>query len=247
MESISTELVVSKENGHYTNGDIGGVHMGLETIEISRTVAKKSFIPLPIKSISSTDDRASTFLQASDTSDMRLVVDGRPLYVSRVVLSLISPVFKEDFDTQSRQKMLKLAVEYKVVTLQQRCEHFLLDQLQKNPKKLAPDKLILYMHLAETYNLEEVKNLSFDVATRTSSDLLENTEGFWNLPHVVTSSLFVQRLKLFEQAGKKINKKLNEAETHCSLYHKNERWGDMLCNKCMAAVGKVAATEITQL
>lgn len=104
METISTELVVSKENGHFSNGDCGGVCVGIETIEISRTVGKKSFISLPIDNKSSNDDRASTFLQASDTSDMRLVVDGRPLYVSRVVLSLISPVFKEEFDTQSRQK-----------------------------------------------------------------------------------------------------------------------------------------------
>lgn len=34
------------------------------------------------------------FKQSNETSDLRLVVEGRPLYVSRVVLSLVSPVLK---------------------------------------------------------------------------------------------------------------------------------------------------------
>lgn len=34
------------------------------------------------------------FKSSNDTSDLRLLVEGRPLYVSRVVLSLVSPVLK---------------------------------------------------------------------------------------------------------------------------------------------------------
>lgn len=35
-----------------------------------------------------------TFKYSNDTSDLRLLVEGKPLYVSRVILSLVSPVFK---------------------------------------------------------------------------------------------------------------------------------------------------------
>ena len=34
------------------------------------------------------------FQYSNDTSDLRLIVEGKPLYVSRVVLSLVSPVLK---------------------------------------------------------------------------------------------------------------------------------------------------------
>ena len=34
------------------------------------------------------------FKHSNDTSDLRLMVEGKPLYVSRVVLSLVSPVLK---------------------------------------------------------------------------------------------------------------------------------------------------------
>lgn len=45
--------------------------------------------------VSPTGDEAEhPFLYSNDMSDLRLIVEGRPLYVSRVVLSLVSPVFK---------------------------------------------------------------------------------------------------------------------------------------------------------
>lgn len=46
------------------------------------------------------------FARASDTSDMRLIVEGKPLYVSRLVLSIISPVFKDMFEKRARELSL---------------------------------------------------------------------------------------------------------------------------------------------
>lgn len=45
----------------------------------------------------------NAFSRATDTSDMRLIVDGKPLYVSRLVLSIISPVFKDIFEKRARE------------------------------------------------------------------------------------------------------------------------------------------------
>ena len=42
------------------------------------------------------------FLQANDTSDLRIMVDGKSLYVSRIMLSIISPVLKSLLATRSR-------------------------------------------------------------------------------------------------------------------------------------------------
>lgn len=51
-------------------------------------------------SVSPTTEEADhPFQYSSDTSDLRLIVEGKPLYVSRVVLSLISPVLKRLFGT----------------------------------------------------------------------------------------------------------------------------------------------------
>ncbi|XP_021344118.1 uncharacterized protein LOC110443998, partial [Mizuhopecten yessoensis] len=47
---------------------------------------------------------AASFLQANDTSDLRLVCEGKPLYVSRIVLSIVSPVLKQMFDSRSREQ-----------------------------------------------------------------------------------------------------------------------------------------------
>ncbi|XP_069108176.1 BTB and MATH domain-containing protein 38-like [Argopecten irradians] len=227
---------------------------------------------------------ATSFLQANDTSDLRLVCGGKPLYVSRIVLSIISPVLKQTFDTRSREQsvieiplpgksfedileflccvypdklkpvsennlmiLLDLAIEYKVNSLKLRCEQYLLDELNRNRKCISPDKLVKTIQLADQYGLESVQKQCFEIATRTSSDLLENVQGFWDLSHVHTATIFLQRLKLFELASKKVSKRLTEVEAHCSLYHKNDRWGDSLCNKCLASVGKVAAVEITKL
>lgn len=40
------------------------------------------------------EDSDHPFKYSNDTSDLRLMVEGKPLYVSRVVLSLVSPVMK---------------------------------------------------------------------------------------------------------------------------------------------------------
>lgn len=40
------------------------------------------------------DDVDHPFKHSNETADLRLIVEGRPLYVSRILLSLISPVLK---------------------------------------------------------------------------------------------------------------------------------------------------------
>lgn len=222
-----------------------------------------------------------TFFQANDTSDLRLSVEGKPLYVSRILLSIVSPVLKDMFDKRSKEQaiieiplpgqkysdilefleciypdnlkpisdenvhaMLRLANEFKVKTLRERCVAFLKLQLENN---CSSDRIIEILTTSINYDLEELQQLSTDMACRASSDELENVPGFSDLPDDITSDIFIKRLKLFEEAGRKIRKRLKEAETHCSLYHKNERWGDILCNKCLAGVGKVSAYEIEKL
>ncbi|XP_061164079.1 uncharacterized protein LOC133173154 [Saccostrea echinata] len=222
-----------------------------------------------------------TFLQANDTSDLRLSVEGKSLYVSRILLSIVSPVLKEIFDKRSKDQaiieiplpgkkysdilefleciypdklkpisddnvslMLRMADEFEVKTLRERCVSFLTLQLQNN---CSSDKILEILTMSIDYNLEELHKLSIDMASRTSSDNLENVPGFSELSDDITSAIFHKRLKLFEDAGRKIRKRLKEAETHCSLYHKNERWGDNLCNKCLAGVGKVSSYEIEKL
>lgn len=222
-----------------------------------------------------------TFFQANDTSDLRLSVEGKPLYVSRILLSIVSPVLKDMFDKRSKEQaiieiplpgqtysdilefleciypdslkpisdenvhaMLRLADEFKVKTLRERCVAFLKLQLENN---CSSDRIIEILTTSINYDLEELQQLSTDMACRASSEELENVPGFSDLCDDITSDIFKKRLKLFEEAGRKIRKRLKEAETHCSLYHKNERWGDNLCNKCLAGVGKVSAYEIEKL
>lgn len=140
--------------------------------------------------------------------------------------------------------MLHLAEEFEVKSLRDRCVAFLTLQLQNN---CSSDKIIEILTLSINYGLEELQKLSTDLASRTSSENLENVPGFSELSNDITSSIFHKRLRLYEDAGRKIRKRLKEAETHCSLYHKNERWGDNLCNKCLAGVGKVSSHEIEKL
>lgn len=140
--------------------------------------------------------------------------------------------------------MLRLADEFKVKTLRERCVAFLKLQLENN---CSSDRIIEILTTSINYDLEELQQLSTDMACRASSEELENVPGFSDLCDDITSDIFKKRLKLFEEAGRKIRKRLKEAETHCSLYHKNERWGDNLCNKCLAGVGKVSAYEIEKL
>lgn len=76
---------------------------------------------------------------------------------------------------------------------------------------------------------------------------LENVLGFLDLCDDIIFDIFKKRLKLFEEVGRKIRKCLKEVEIYCSLYYKNERWGDNLCNKCLVGVGKVLVYEIEKL
>lgn len=58
------------------------------------------------------DEEESGFLSPTDSSDLRLVVEGRGLYVSRVVLSLVSPVLKNLFESQSRdQRVVEIPLD----------------------------------------------------------------------------------------------------------------------------------------
>nr|XP_022328166.1 uncharacterized protein LOC111127328 [Crassostrea virginica] len=222
-----------------------------------------------------------TFFQANDTSDLRLSVEGKPLYVSRVLLSIVSPVLKDLFDKRSKEQaiieiplpgqkyveilefleciypdslkpvseenvqlLLRLANEFKVKTLRERCVAFMKLQLENN---CSSDRIIEILTLSINFDLEELQRLSTERACRASSEELENVPGFSELPDDIIYSITRQRLNLYEDAGRKIRKRLKEAETHCSLYHKNERWGDNLCNKCLAGVGKVSSYEIEKL
>jgi hypothetical protein len=47
-----------------------------------------------------------TFFQANDTSDLRLSVEGKSLYVSRILLSIVSPVLKEMFDKRAKEQAI---------------------------------------------------------------------------------------------------------------------------------------------
>lgn len=58
---------------------------------------------LSVSSALSHESVCNAFSRAADTSDMRLIVDGKPLYVSRLVLSIISPVFKDIFEKRARE------------------------------------------------------------------------------------------------------------------------------------------------
>lgn len=168
-------------------------------------------------------------------------IPGIQEYMQFVIIEWSSFFF---FLDENVHAMLRLADEFKVKTLRERCVAFLKLQLENN---CSSDRIIEILTTSINYDLEELQQLSTDMACRASSEELENVPGFSDLCDDITSDIFKKRLKLFEEAGRKIRKRLKEAETHCSLYHKNERWGDNLCNKCLAGVGKVSAYEIEKL
>lgn len=175
------------------------------------------------------------------------------IYDTYCSVGLIIPVFYISlnficalsfFPEENVQLLLRLANEFKVKTLRERCVAFMKLQLENN---CSSDRIIEILTLSINFDLEELQRLSTERACRASSEELENVPGFSELPDDIIYSITRQRLNLYEDAGRKIRKRLKEAETHCSLYHKNERWGDNLCNKCLAGVGKVSSYEIEKL
>ena len=141
--------------------------------------------------------------------------------------------------------LLRMAEEYKVESLTTRCRKFLVSRLKEVP--VHPVHLISSLRMAVDSDFEEVRQACFDVANKIPSDTLESTRGYDLLTSDVKLDLKANRLKCFEETGRKIHRRLREAETHCGLYHKNERWGDNLCNKCLASIGKTAGFEISRL
>lgn len=97
------------ENGE-KNKDIDVVKTSeISVIEKDENDNFESHRKLSVSSISSSlshESVSNAFSRATDTSDMRLIVEGKPLYVSRLVLSIISPVFKEMFERRARELSL---------------------------------------------------------------------------------------------------------------------------------------------
>ncbi|XP_052814175.1 BTB and MATH domain-containing protein 36-like [Mya arenaria] len=221
------------------------------------------------------------FRHPNETSDLRLIVEGRPLYVSKVVLSLVSPVFKRLFLAGSVESMvelplpdrkyadmvqflccvypdilapiteiniviiLDLAEEFQVHRLVEKCEEFLANDIAITPTSSPyPQKVVRYLYLSDKYGLEDLQKAAFETAARMQSDMLENVREFWQLPSVTTTSVFIRRLKLLEVSGRAVRTRIKEAQNHCTLYHKGERTGDNVCNKCFAGIGKFVISEM---
>jgi hypothetical protein len=119
----------------------------------------------------------------------------------------------------------------------------MLRQVEGSHKSVKMEKVVWFMKLAEHYQLDDVHEKAMDLAIRTPSELLENNSEFYDLSPTTTTQILMGRLRLFEKASQKIQKKLSETETHCSLYHKREG----ICTKCYVSIGKLAAVEFTKL
>ena len=128
-----------------------------------------------------------------------------------------------------------------------KCEDFLVEDIQNTCPKARPDKIVNYLGFSEKYGFERLQKASYETAAKTESDLLENVQDFWDLPSVTTTSVFIRRLKLLEQCGKNIRAKIKELQNHCGLYHKGDRDGDSVCTKCYAIIGKTAQAEIKNI
>ena len=140
--------------------------------------------------------------------------------------------------------ILPLADEFQVKRLLDKCEEFLIKDIENDASTSNPEKIVRYMNICEKYGLENLQKATFETAAKTPSDMLENVREFWELPAVTTTSVFIRRLKLLEQSGKVVRSKVKELQNHCSLYHKGERNGDTVCTKCYANIGKHAQSEL---
>ena len=143
--------------------------------------------------------------------------------------------------------VLPLADQYQVKRLLDKCEDFLVQDIEAVSPKPRPDKIVNYLAISEKYAFDRLQKASFETAAKTESDLLENVQDFWDLPSVTTTSVFIRRLKLLEQCGKSIRAKIKELQNHCGLYHKGDREGDSVCTKCYANIGKIAQAEIKRI
>ena len=151
------------------------------------------------------------------------------------------------FSEDNIAAILPLADEYHVKRLMDKCEDFLVQDIEAVSPKARPDKIVNYLGLSEKYSFERLQKASFETAAKTESDLLENVQDFWDLPSVTTTSVFIRRLKLLEQCGKNIRAKIKELQNHCGLYHKGDRDGESVCTKCYASIGKTAQAEIKNI
>lgn len=82
-----SEIPDDKSRDPDADTDVTSTSGGSENGEILRCSSRKD-------STSPVEKFEHPFSYSNDTSDLRLLVEGRPLYVSRVVLSLVSPVLK---------------------------------------------------------------------------------------------------------------------------------------------------------
>lgn len=102
VESTSTD-VLANEKAKDDNVDV------VRKLSVSSALSHESVCnadvdrKLSVSSALSHESVCNAFSRATDTSDMRLIVDGKPLYVSRLVLSIISPVFKDIFEKRARE------------------------------------------------------------------------------------------------------------------------------------------------
>ncbi|XP_045178703.1 BTB and MATH domain-containing protein 38-like [Mercenaria mercenaria] len=250
----------------------------LEDSDIAIADGEKSLAKMATEDAGNHSDHH--FKYSNDTSDLRLIVERKPLYVSRVVLSLVSPIMKSLFAIKDAEDtvelplpgkkythmvqflnciypdilapitednvevVLPLADEFQVRRLVEKCEEFLIKDIEDTAPALHPEKIVRYMNISEKYGLENLQKSTFETAAKTPSSLLENVREFWDLPSVTTTSVFIRRLKLLEQSGKAVRTKVKEIQNHCSLYHKGERNGESVCTKCYASIGKHAQSEL---
>ncbi|KAL5005632.1 hypothetical protein ScPMuIL_016790 [Solemya velum] len=160
-------------------------------------------------------------------------------------LCCVYPDVLRTIDENNVIRILPLAEKYEVTRLKSRCEKFLIQQTQG--ETLAAEILVQNIRLSVTHELGKLWSLCVDRASNFDSEKLESIQDFRDLSEETINGIFRHRLKMYEHACKKIKMKVREAETHCSLYHKSDRWGSGLCKKCYSGVGKVSVTELKHL
>ena len=149
------------------------------------------------------------------------------------------------FTEKNVEVILRLADEYQVQRLVEKCEEFLTKDIESATyTSVEPEKVVRYLYWSDKFGLEGLQKATYEAAARIESDLLENVREFWELPSVTTTSVFIRRLKLLEKQGKTIRCKVKEIQNHCSLYHKGERNMDGICTKCYANIGKHVLSEL---
>ncbi|KAL3866998.1 hypothetical protein ACJMK2_044239 [Sinanodonta woodiana] len=194
------------------------------------------------------EDKESCLFTSSESEDtVEFPLPGKRYEDIAEFLCCIYPNILKTITDNNVEVMLQLGNEFGVKKLMEKCEDFLVRKLENGNPIPHPEEIINGLCIAERYGLETLRKTSFDRAAKTESELLENVKEFWELPNVITTSVFILRLKLLENCDKKIRSKINEVNIHCSLYHKGERSTDTLCTKCFACIGKSAVSELKQV